>query len=55
MHACGDTADDRTVTVHAPGAQPRELREGDTLTSADAGFVAEGLALAVADIFPADD
>jgi len=41
----------RTVTVHRPGAPPRTLGDGDTLTSDDAASRVEGFALGVASIF----
>jgi Uma2 family endonuclease len=40
--------DRRTVTVHAPDASPRTLREDDTL---DGGAILPGFSLPVADIF----
>jgi Uma2 family endonuclease len=41
----------RTVEVHRQGSPPKTLREGDTLTSKDAGFYVEGFALPVSGIF----
>jgi Uma2 family endonuclease len=39
------------VTVYRPGGDVRALRIGDTLTSDDAGFDAEGFELPLADLF----
>jgi Uma2 family endonuclease len=42
----------RTVTVFLPDGSVREYGPTDTLSSDDAGFEVEGLALGVEDIFP---
>jgi Uma2 family endonuclease len=41
----------KTVTVHRPDGDPVTKRSGETLTSDDAGFAAEGFALSVAQVF----
>jgi Uma2 family endonuclease len=41
----------RTVTIHRPGQQPEVRGDGDTLTSADAGFDTEGFSLMITDLF----
>jgi Uma2 family endonuclease len=41
----------RTITVYWAGGQARVYREGERLTSADAGFTVEGLSLTVSEVF----
>ncbi len=41
----------RTIEVHYPGVDPHTFHDGDTLTSADAGFEVEGFALEVTVLF----
>ncbi len=44
----------RSVTVFHAGGAAHVYRDGDTLTSGDAGFAVEGFALPVADVFAED-
>jgi Uma2 family endonuclease len=41
----------KTVSVHRPGGTARVFAPGDTLTSDDAGFAADGFALALSELF----